>query len=234
VTFCVAIPNGTVTASVCLISGLGGIIMIGKIIHEQKMPQKSMISLMKKSGIDAAEDARAESSAARFEALFMEHWAHVYRVLYRLVGDPAEAEDLALETFLRLYRSYPFPPAPEKGFNMGGWLHRVATNLGLHSIRGFKRRERYELAAGKDPFAEAPEARPAEILAQKEERRLVRLTLARMNQRQAQLLVLRYSGMAYKDIAQELDLSPASIGPLLLRAEREFEKRYREMETEGT
>jgi RNA polymerase sigma factor (sigma-70 family) len=206
--------------------------MVGKIIHKQKMPQKSMISLMKKPSIDAVEDAPAESSSARFEALFMEHWAHVYRVLYRLVGDPAEAEDLALETFLRLYRID--LPAPEREFNVGGWLHRVATNLGLHSIRSFKRRERYELAAGKDALAEAPETRPAEILMQEEERRLVRLTLARMNQRQAQLLVMRYSGMAYKDIAQALNLSPASIGPLLLRAEREFEKRYREMETEGT
>jgi len=193
-----------------------------------------MISLMKKPSINAAGDARAESNSAGFEALFMEHWAHVYRVLYRLVGDPAEAEDLALEAFLRLYRSYPLPPAPEKGFNVGGWLHRVATNLGLHSIRSFKRRERYETTAGKNAIAEAPETRPAEILAQEEERRLVRLTLARMDQRQAQLLVMRYSGMAYKDIAQELNLSPASIGPLLLRAEREFEKRYLEMETEGT
>jgi len=191
-----------------------------------------MISLMKKNNIDAVEDAWAESSSARFEALFLEHWAHVYRVLYRLVGDPAEAEDLALETFLRLYRSN--PPEAEKGFNVGGWLHRVATNLGLHSIRSFKRRERYELAAGKDAFSEAPETRPAEIQAQEEERRLVRLTLSRMNQRRARLLVMRYSGMAYKDIAQALGLSPASIGPLLLRAEREFEKRYREIETEGT
>jgi DNA-directed RNA polymerase specialized sigma24 family protein len=38
---------------------------------------------------------------------------------------------------------------------------------------------------------------------------------------------LRYSGFAYKEIAQTLGLSPSSIGPLLLRAEREFEKQYR-------
>jgi DNA-binding Lrp family transcriptional regulator len=38
---------------------------------------------------------------------------------------------------------------------------------------------------------------------------------------------MRYSGMPYKEIAATLNLSPASIGPLLLRAERDFEKRYR-------
>jgi DNA-directed RNA polymerase specialized sigma24 family protein len=48
-----------------------------------------------------------------------------------------------------------------------------------------------------------------------------------MSERQSQLLILRYAGASYKEIAQALDISPTSIGPLLLRAEREFEKRYR-------
>ena len=145
-------------------------------------------------------------------------------LLYRLVGDPAEAEDLALETFFRLYQHH---PSPQSEFNLGGWLRKVATNLGLHSIRSFKRREHYELSAGKGALEEMPENRPAEILAQEEERRLARLALAKMNKRQAQLLILRYSGFAYKEIARTLGLSPSSIGPLLLRAEREFEKQYR-------
>jgi hypothetical protein len=38
--------------------------------------------------------------------------------------------------------------------------------------------------------------------------------------------------MAYKEIAAALSLSPASIGPLLVRAEREFEKRYRALAQE--
>jgi RNA polymerase sigma-70 factor (ECF subfamily) len=178
----------------------------------------------------ASETGPSDDSAARsFETLFLEHWAPVYRVLVRLVGDPAEAEDLALETFLRLHQRYPLPA---EGFNLGGWLYRVATNLGLRSIRSFTRRERYELAAGKGALDEAPEDRPAEILNQEEERRLVRTTLAHMESRQAQLLVMRYSGVAYKDMAGALGLAPASIGPLLLRAEREFEKRYRALAPE--
>ena len=63
-------------------------------------------------------------------------------------------------------------------------------------------------------------------MAQEEERRWVRLVLAQMNERQSQLLAMRYSGLSYKEIASALKLAPASIGPLLLRAEREFEKRY--------
>ena len=197
--------------------------------YEKNIPNKSMMYRMKNRKTNVFEKTQAKSHSPEFEALFIEHWPRIYRLLRRLVGDPAEAEDLALETFIRLYQRYPFP---DSRFNLGGWLHRVATNLGLRSVRSFKRRERYELAAGKGALDQAPENRPAEINAQGEERRLARLVLAGMNERQARLLVLRYSGLAYKDIAKALELSPTSIGPLLLRAEREFEKRFRALTEE--
>jgi RNA polymerase sigma factor (sigma-70 family) len=198
--------------------------------YDQNILDKSMMYLMKDQKAKTFEMAQSGSSSSEFEALFIEHWPRVYRLLCRLVGDPAEAEDLALETFFRLYQRNLLS---QKEFNFGGWLHRVATNLGLHSIRSYKRRERYELAAGKGALDELPENRPAEILAQEEARRLARLALARMDRGRARLLVLRYSGFKYKDIAKALGLSQTSIGPLLLRAEREFEKHYRALEKEA-
>ena len=188
-----------------------------------------MIGSMKNLKTEVAETVQAESGSSGFEALFMEHWAHVYRILHRLLGDSSEAEDLALETFFRLYQHHPLP---EKEFNLGGWLYRVATNLALHSIRSWKRRERYELAAGRYALDETPEDHPAEIMAKEEERRFVRLALAQMNERQSQLLIMRHSGLSYKDIAKALKLAPTSIGPLLVRAEREFEKHYRALAQE--
>jgi RNA polymerase sigma factor (sigma-70 family) len=178
-----------------------------------------------KTGSDLSRAQPQDTDAScTFDEQFLQYWAPVYRLLVRLVGDPAEAEDLALETFLRLYQR---PPAAGVGLNLGGWLRRVATNLGLHSIRSYQRRERYELTAGKDVLERSKEDRPAEILSGKEDHRLARLALSQMNERQARLLVLRYSGLPYKEIAAELGVSCTSIGPLLFRAEREFEKRYR-------
>jgi RNA polymerase sigma-70 factor, ECF subfamily len=190
------------------------------------MAIKSIIGVMKHRTVQDDETARAGWSSTGFEALFLEHWTSVYRILRRLVGDPAEAEDLALEAFLRLYRRNQTHPAVQ---NPGGWLYQAATRLGLNSIRDWKRREQYELKAGKYALEQPGELSPADILAQEEERQQVRLVLARMNERQAQLLVLRYSGFSYQEIARILDLSPASIGPLLVRAEREFEKKYRNL-----
>ncbi len=196
---------------------------------DKTLQQKSIISLMnsRQDDLKASEDSPVECLS--FEELFDRHWGGIYRVLCRLVGDPDEAEDLALETFFRLYQR--FPPAA-RDFNFGGWLYRVATNLGLRSLRSARRRQQYELQAGKDALDEAPENRPAQILASEEERRVARYVLAQMNVRQAQLLWLRYAGLPYKEIAVALQLSPASIGPLLIRAEREFEKRYRALTQE--
>lgn len=152
----------------------------------------------------------------------------VYGLLYRMTGEPSEAEDLALEAFLRLYQRLPVL-AP--GSNLGGWLYRVATNLGLHSIRSFKRRQNYEQAANGQVDPATPD-NPAELAASREEQALARRALARMSERQAELLILRYSGKSYKEIADALGLAPTSIGPLLLRAEREFEKIYTQLERE--
>ena len=182
--------------------------------------QRSPVTLISQNARTMRAATRADDDSA-FEATFLEHWPRIYGVLMRLVGDHAEAEDLALETFLRLYRT---PPAG--GDNLGGWLYRVATNLGLNAIRTWKRRERYELEAGVWDLQENAEPDPAESQARNEDRRRVRRILGEMTPRQSQLLILRHSGLAYKEIADALGVSANSIGTLLARAEAEFERRY--------
>ena len=164
-----------------------------------------------------------------FEIFFQENWDPICRYIGHMVIDPAEAEDLALEAFHRLYNHLPGKP---EEFNVRGWLYKVATNLSLQSIRSFKRREHYELDAGRDALVEPDANRPSRIFARKEEEHLARMTLGRMDSRKAELLVMRYSGMSYKEIAAAVRLSPTSIGPLLVRAERDFEKIYLELARE--
>jgi RNA polymerase sigma factor (sigma-70 family) len=193
---------------------------------DESLQHESVLHLMK---LRKRNNTNDESLITAFESLFHEYWATIYRLLLRMVIDPAEAEDLTLETFLRLYK---YHPQPEAEFNTRGWLQKVATNLALQSIRSFKRRERYEINAGRDALEKAPQFHPPEIMAEKEDQRYARETLAQMNPRQAEILVMRHSGLTYKEIAEALNLAPTSIGPLLLRAEREFEKRYRALTEE--
>lgn len=167
-------------------------------------------------------DAQKIVTDAAFNAIFLEHWGAIHRAVMRIVGDQAEAEDLALEAFWRLYQHFPHRA---REFNFGGWLYRVATNLGLNALRARRRRERHELqAAGWGFEANADDA--VANVAQAEERARVRAVLGAMDLRQAQLLLLRYSGMSYAELATALNLAPGSVGTLLARAEREFESRY--------
>lgn len=170
------------------------------------------------------ENQAAQKLTRQFEEVFLAHWTQVVGLLTRLVGDPDEAEDLALETFIRFHDRYPEEITSQ---SLGGWLYRVATNLGLDAIRSWKRRERYEVESGKGYFSQNTPLNPAELLAAEEERRAVRKILSEMNPRMGQLLILRYSGLSYQEIAVVLAAAPTSIGPLLLRAEKEFERRYR-------
>ncbi len=160
-----------------------------------------------------------------FDRIFIEHWPRVYAVLVRLVGDRDEAEDLALETFWRLHQNRPQAGKIEA---LGGWLYRVASNLGLNALRARKRRAQHEMQAGKQALQRQAENDPLDALSAAEEQARVRATLAQMDQRQAQLLLLRYSGLDYRELAAAIGVAPGSIGNLLLRAEREFEKKYRQ------
>jgi RNA polymerase sigma-70 factor, ECF subfamily len=164
----------------------------------------------------------AAQNDADFDATFLAHWQPIYRALVRLVGDPAEAEDLALETFWQLYRR-----PPGRADRLGGWLYRVATNLGLNALRARKRRAQHEQHAAQWEI-EKNSIDVSDTAIVEEENEHVREILSAMDARQAQLLLLRHSGMAYKELADALGVSANSIGTLLARAEREFEKRYRE------
>jgi RNA polymerase sigma-70 factor (ECF subfamily) len=162
-----------------------------------------------------------------FEQVFHTHWERIYLVLFRMLGDPAAAEDLALETFLRLHRE---PRLLDLEHNTAGWLYRVATNLGYNAIRAGKRRGFYEAEAGKDQLARRNSPDPELELERKQQQLTVREVLRTMKPRAAKLLVLRHSGFSYAECAEILGVSPSSIGTLLNRAESAFKKMYLEFE----
>lgn len=178
--------------------------------------------------VTAYEFRRIQTQATRidrFEAVFQEQWPRVYAILLRLTGDRAEAEDLALEAFWRLYRR---DPRPED--NLPAWLFRVATNLGLNALRSRQRLTAYETRAGQLSFEYDQPDDPATQVEREEQLRLVRDALASIKPQYARLLVLKHSGLSYAELAETLDVKPGSVGTLLARAEAEFEKTYRRIE----
>lgn len=155
--------------------------------------------------------------AKAFEDVFHQHYPELYLSMTRLLGDPAEAEDITLEAFWRLWRT----PAVENG-KCGGWLYRVASRLGYNALRSRRRRSAYEEAAGRDAVTRPASAEPASEYERAERQARVREALAQMSPRSAQLLALRASDLSYKEISEILEIKPTSVGSLLARAEAEF------------
>ena len=81
----------------------------------------------------------AEWTPPSWDDVVREHADRVYRLAYRLTGNPHDAEDLTQETFIRVFRSL----ADYKPGTFEGWLHRITTNLFLDQARR-KQRIRFD------------------------------------------------------------------------------------------
>jgi RNA polymerase sigma-70 factor (ECF subfamily) len=155
---------------------------------------------------------------ADFRAVFLQHYARIVDILVRLLCDRSHAEDLANDAFWRLYQQ----PALRVDGNIGGWLYRTATNLGIDALRASGRRRQREEAAGRMAHQEHVAGGPLDDLLREEKRRRVRQVLSSIKPAQAQLLILRSSGLSYKELAEALDVKTSGIGTMLNRAEEEF------------
>lgn len=151
-----------------------------------------------------------------FEAIFQAQYDFIARVIARVVRDPARAEELAVEVFLKLWKT------PQAHGNPEAWLYRTAVRRGLDELRRRVRRGRYERLAG---FLR-PVPTPEELHSAGQEQERVRLVLAMLHPRQAELLLLRSQGLSYDEVAAALEMNPASVGTLLSRAQQAFRKEY--------
>ena len=158
--------------------------------------------------------ARGDQSAAR--ALTLRHAPRLHALAWRMLRDPAEAEDVAQESMLRLWRAA--PGWEDRGVAVGTWLYRVASNLCLDRLR--RRRDRPLEAAG-DP---ADPALPPEARLQADTRSAaLQQAVAALPERQRIATLLRhFEGLSNPEIAAALETSVEAVESLLARARREL------------
>lgn len=158
---------------------------------------------------------------ASFEELFLRYHGMVFGTLYHIVGSRQEAEDLAQEVFLKLYRLRMRHDA-----NIGGWLYRVAVRMGLNANKSTGRRLRRDTKTAQLDLIDARPAEPEDETQRRETAAHVRDALTRIPERDAQLLVLSQMGHNYKEIAEYVGVAPGSVGTLLARARKTFLSAY--------
>jgi RNA polymerase sigma-70 factor, ECF subfamily len=157
---------------------------------------------------------------------------HRYRTplvnfLYRMVRNREQAEDLAQEVFIRVYRARA-DYVPSAKFTT--WLFRIATNLALNSVRD-TRHQRMEISldAPVTVDSEDGDERPVDVaeknpnieehLVQEAQRDMIRHAIDKLPEKQrAAVLLHKYQELDYGEISKILQCSESALKSLLFRA----------------
>nr|NJM02658.1 sigma-70 family RNA polymerase sigma factor [Desulfobacula sp.] len=168
-----------------------------------------------------------------FETLVRRHQRPVVNFIFRFLKDPSEAEDLAQEVFLSIWKSRG-AYRPDAKFTT--WLYRITVNRCINRSRALKirqwfpvfRPERQEPESKKEPLAlnEGIDATtPEDSLIQSEQEKKIRRALDALPQNQRLAILLKiYNGFSYREIAAILDCSVPAVESLLVRAKQNLQK----------
>jgi RNA polymerase sigma-70 factor (ECF subfamily) len=158
-----------------------------------------------------------------FAQLIRRNQHKVFSVIYRFLGDRAESEDITQEVFLRVYRT---AGRYEPTAKFSTWLYRIATNISLNAIRNKSRIRAVSLEVRPDdsddfhrqiPDEDSPE--PGAHLAGEELSRVVMAAIEQLPEQQKAAIVLnKYEGLSYEDVAGILSCSVMAVKSLLSRA----------------
>lgn len=162
----------------------------------------------------------AAGDPAASRAVVDRYLGSIHRFAYRLLGDQAEAEDIAQEAFLRLWRQ---AARWEPRATIGTWLYRVARNLCVDRLRARQTRRQA-------PPPEPPEPTPdgASLLERRELSESVQQAIEELPERQRMALVLvHYEGLRNYEAAEVMEVHVDALESLLARARRQLRQRLR-------
>jgi len=169
--------------------------------------------------VDADEDLQFLLMVRRGEPdgaseLFRRYGTPVLRYADRMLGNRAEAEEVAQEVFLKLITRV---DQYDGRASVASWLFAIAANASRDRLRRSARRSAVSLEAVAEVATDDPLA--DEALAVRERRDLVRKALAALSPDQREALVLaRYHGLPYAEVAKALAISEGAVKTRIFRA----------------
>ncbi len=165
------------------------------------------------------------TDAARFEAFVREYQDMVFATAVRLLGNPAEAEDVSQTAFLRAFERFVEIGASRAA---AGWLKTVTTNLCLNHLSRYRARWQFfsEIDAGRadtaaafDTTLVAPDAAVVDELIERSRReRLEQALRALPDHQRVPLVLFHFESHSYQQIASMLGVSVGKVKTDIHRA----------------
>jgi RNA polymerase sigma-70 factor (ECF subfamily) len=182
------------------------------------------VEAMARTDVQLMLDVKAGDDQS-FELLLRKYRVPLVNFLYRMVRDPAAAEDLAQEVFLRVYRARK-EYAPSAKFTT--WMFRIATNVALNSVRD-NRHRKMEISLDRtvginedeQQAIDVPDRTPSveqQLVARSRSEMILRAVHTLPEKQRAAVLLHKYQGLDYEEIALILECSESALKSLLFRA----------------
>jgi RNA polymerase sigma-70 factor (ECF subfamily) len=160
-----------------------------------------------------------------FGELYDRHVTRVYRHIYYMVGNAAEAEDLSAQTFLKAWEA--IDRYQVRGAPFVSWLLRIAHNLGVSHLRS--RRETSQVHEGL--IDDKPRRDPEHVAQQTAEEEMVRAAILKLREEQRQVIILRFiEDLEYPEVAEIIGKSVAAIRVIQHRALNALRKQMKALD----
>lgn len=181
---------------------------------------------MQRGGDDDLIRAARDGDETAFAALLQRHRDWVCRLIYAVVQDQEQAEDLTQEAFYRVYQNLGFYTAQGQ---FVPWLKRIAVNLARNFLRDRLRDQRRESALTRHTEQRpGPQTDPAAILASRLLQEEIRDVLERLSPEARQALALHYfAGLSIQEIAERADCPEGTVKSRLFHARRLVRQAFR-------
>jgi RNA polymerase sigma-70 factor (ECF subfamily) len=161
-----------------------------------------------------------DAAQQRFETDALPYLSQLYGAALRLTRNPADAEELVQETFLRAYRAF---DQFEQGTNLKAWLYKILTNTFISSYRKKQREPQTVSAEANEEFSlydrlvEANVSPEAELLDRIPDEEVKAALEAIPEQFRTAVLLADVEGFSYQEIA---DITGVAIGTVMSRLHR--------------
>lgn len=150
------------------------------------------------------------------EQLYRAYYRELYLYIFSFCKNPALAEDLLQETFLKAILSL-----PDSHTNMRAWLYRVARNLSINAMK----KASPPAAAEEIEDTPDPDGDPLANILQKEQYRTLYQALQNLSKIRREILIMQYfGGLSHKEIAAVLQTTPGNVRVAAARARAEMKK----------